>query len=157
MTKNILVLHKGPDWWVKISDFGISKRIGSTFPRTQVSTEPYMAPEVKGLFPMDDQPDGSTNESISSLAVDVWSVGAITFQVVCGRLAFPDGRQLFEYVVQGFSFPTVGPGNLDCADFIQNAMAASADQRPTCHQALAHPWLRIQLPESASSPVAPMR
>jgi serine/threonine protein kinase len=84
------VLKKGPDWWVKISDFGVSKRIESTALWTQIGTEPYVAPEVKGIFPINNGADA--NAGNVTLAVDIWSVGVIAFRMVTGRLPFPDSR-----------------------------------------------------------------
>ena len=140
------MLKKGPDWWIKISDFGISKRIESTALRTHIGTEPYMAPEIKGIFPMDDGADADTDTF--TLAVDIWSVGVIAFRMVTGRLPFPDPRQLFNYVVKCSSFPAMGLEPADCADFVQKTMAASPHLRPTSQQALEHQWLMTRLSES---------
>lgn len=66
--KNILVLHKGPEWWVKVADFGISNRVGATALRTHVGTEAYLAPEVRGFMAA-----GSDAEDTFSFAVDIWA------------------------------------------------------------------------------------
>jgi len=63
---------------VKICDFGLSKFIGPT----QTSTDPfgtisYVAPEVLLAKPHGKQ-------------VDVWSLGIITFLLLCGFLPFDD-------------------------------------------------------------------
>uniref|UniRef100_A0A8H7N300 mitogen-activated protein kinase n=1 Tax=Bionectria ochroleuca TaxID=29856 RepID=A0A8H7N300_BIOOC len=49
---NILVFESSPDWWVKISDFGISKRAEEevTAFHTLVGTRGYLAPEILGFF-----------------------------------------------------------------------------------------------------------
>ncbi|KAL9024368.1 MAG: hypothetical protein Q9196_006568 [Gyalolechia fulgens] len=59
---NILVVEKGPKWWIKIADFGISKRAteGLTALRTQTGTPAFAAPEVLGLGDLDDTNDGET-------------------------------------------------------------------------------------------------
>ena len=52
ITQNVLVVHTGPDyWWVKIADFGISKRVidGHTALRTQMGTPAFQAPEILGF------------------------------------------------------------------------------------------------------------
>lgn len=59
---NILVLYKSPAWWVKLGDFGISKRIEGTFGTMtlDIGTCGFMAPEVLGLYCddyFDDEPD----------------------------------------------------------------------------------------------------
>jgi serine/threonine protein kinase len=81
--QNILVLHPTPNWWVKISDFGISKKVEGTALRTAIGTESYLAPEVRGFIADDDNADGTF-----SLAVDVWAVGAIVFRMIAGQLPF---------------------------------------------------------------------
>ena len=129
------MLHKGPGWWVKIADFGISKRIEATALQTRIGTEAYLAPEVKGIYTADSKPE---DEETFSLAVDIWSVGAIAFQMVTGRPAFPNGRQLFDYVVREaqFPFPAEKSVSSEYISFIQMTMAVSP---PTSRQALRHP------------------
>jgi serine/threonine protein kinase len=75
MSQNLLVFHHGPQWHVKIVDFGLSKRIvaDATSFRTQAGTMGFMAPEVLGLGP--DEDDSSDEESQSyTNAVDIWAV-----------------------------------------------------------------------------------
>ncbi|KAG7413795.1 Serine/threonine-protein kinase RAD53 [Fusarium oxysporum f. sp. rapae] len=68
--KNILVYHLGPHWFVKIGDFGISKRAEATALRAVISTEGYVAPEVKGFIP--DQSSSSSSDTFSyTFAVDM--------------------------------------------------------------------------------------
>ncbi|KAI4159177.1 MAG: hypothetical protein LQ342_006824 [Letrouitia transgressa] len=75
---NILVVREGPDWWVKIADFGISKRAteGLTALRTITGTPAFTAPEV---FPFFRTADASNNSYTN--AVDVWSLGVIAFLI----------------------------------------------------------------------------
>jgi serine/threonine protein kinase len=79
-----LVESNSPEWLVKITDFGISKRAldGETDFRTNVGTSGYVAPEVIGCFSED-------NQNISySVAVDIWAIGIIAFQLLLKRLPF---------------------------------------------------------------------
>ncbi|KAL8669334.1 MAG: hypothetical protein Q9168_006070 [Polycauliona sp. 1 TL-2023] len=79
------------DWWVKIADFGISKRAsdGLTELRTKIGTPAFAAPEVLGFCPLDeDSSDAYTN------AVDVWSLGVIAFFILTGELIFEEPRRL---------------------------------------------------------------
>jgi len=135
------VLRSGPDWWVKIADFGISKRTEASALRTVVGTEAYLAPEVRGIYTMDAKPEDA---DVYSLAVDMWSVGAIAFQMLAGRSPFPDGLSLFHYVVSSSPFPMDGAIGTECADFVRKTMAASPRHRPTAGDALAHPWVAGQ-------------
>jgi serine/threonine protein kinase len=142
-SKNILVLHSGPEWWVKIADFGITKRIDGTALRTVIGTEAYLAPEVRGIYAADCTED---DENTFSLAVDIWAVGAITFRMVASRLPFPPGRKLFDYVVGGQPFPIEKSMSPDCANFVVETMAASPRHRPTPKEALSYPWIQKQEP-----------
>lgn len=142
------MLHKAPEWWIKIADFGITKRIGSTALRTRIGTEAYLAPEVRGIYTADSKKD---DEDTFSFAVDIWAVGAIVFRMVTGRLAFSDGRQLFNYVVYGSPFPIEESMSPECTTFVIETMAASPRHRPTSQQALSYLWIQIQEPIINSS------
>ncbi|SPO01933.1 uncharacterized protein DNG_04606 [Cephalotrichum gorgonifer] len=76
--KNILVQTPGPHWWIKIGDFGISKRIrDSSGLKTAIGTEDYMAPEVKGIFPK-----AVMGAPSYTVAVDIWAVGLIAWRMI---------------------------------------------------------------------------
>ncbi|MCJ1269155.1 hypothetical protein MMC22_009044 [Lobaria immixta] len=99
---NILVKHKGPDWWVKIADFGISKRAteGLTALRTRGGTPAFTAPEAHDFFQSDDRlNDPYTN------AVDIWSLGVITFLILTGVTLFKEVRSLRLYAAGRDKFP----------------------------------------------------
>lgn len=53
MLQNILVVHGPPEWWVKLADFGLSKRLTElTAYRTKGGTLSYMAPEILDYLDM---------------------------------------------------------------------------------------------------------
>ncbi|KAL8855550.1 MAG: hypothetical protein Q9178_007819, partial [Gyalolechia marmorata] len=99
---NILVVEKGPKWWIKIADFGISKRAteGLTALRTQTGTPAFAAPEVLGLGDLDD-----TNDGTYTHAVDIWSTGVITFLILTGETFFRNPTQLRQYTRGRLDFP----------------------------------------------------
>ncbi|VUC36684.1 unnamed protein product [Clonostachys rosea] len=138
---NILVQHAGPNWWVKISDFGTSKQIETTALRTIVGTETYQAPEVRGIFTPADMAENS--ERLFSLAVDLWAVGAIAFRMATGGMLFSTPRELYSYVVLGTAFPFEKSLSADCNAFISSTMHASPKQRPHASEALAHSWFSL--------------
>ncbi|RSM14886.1 hypothetical protein CEP52_001103 [Fusarium oligoseptatum] len=159
--KNILVQHKGPNWWVKLSDFGCSKQSESTSLRTIIGTEPYLAPELQNIFaPWDredlegeDDPD-SPEAPGYSLAVDMWALGAITFRIITGRVPFPSpvGRKLSRYVAHGGSFPPDELLSSECMSFIVSAMSRSPRDRPSAAKALRDPWILYRCaPENVGS------
>ncbi|KAF3479608.1 uncharacterized protein GIQ15_06584 [Arthroderma uncinatum] len=68
--ENIFVVSKGPRWWVKIGDFGLSKRVEeSTALKTRIGTFHYMAPEMRRHSGRRVGNPGYTS------AVDMWSLG----------------------------------------------------------------------------------
>ncbi|CAH0004410.1 unnamed protein product [Clonostachys byssicola] len=133
--------HAGPNWWVKISDFGTTKQIETTVLRTGVGTETYQAPEVRGIFTPADMADNT--ERLFPLAVDIWAVGAIAFRMATGRTPFGAPRDLYAYVVQGSAFPFEESLSAECNAFVSSAMHASPKQRPSAAKALSHPWLNL--------------
>jgi serine/threonine protein kinase len=141
---NILVFSPGPSWWVKIGDFGISKRLeGSTVRTAQIGTRGFIAPEVLGLF-CPNEFRGTANFSYT-MGVDVWAVGEIVFRMISTRPTFPELGELVQYVIQGGQFP-VGPletagSSAICCDFVQKMMTASPKNRMLTESALKHPWI----------------
>ncbi|KPM38063.1 hypothetical protein AK830_g8503 [Neonectria ditissima] len=152
---NILVHRPGPDWWVKIGDFGISKRADpeNTALRTLIGTEGYLAPEVIGfVFNQDSSP---TDPFSYTFAVDMWALGEIMFRLIAHRPAFVDRQDLFNCVVHGHPFPTstlqANDASEDCCDFIMKCMAAQPGKRLTAHEATEHVWVQTSRPSSRAS------
>ncbi|KAH8737297.1 kinase-like domain-containing protein [Ilyonectria robusta] len=156
---NILVHKPGPDWWVKIGDFGISKRSeeDNTALRTTIGTDGYMAPELKGLIYS--QGSSESNEFSYTFAVDMWALGELTFRMATRRPAFPDPNDLVNYVLRGQPFPlpaleVIGASS-DCCDFINKSMIADPGNRLTASEACRHPWLQLSRPSSRASSASP--
>ena len=146
------MLHQKPEWWVKIADFGITKRIDGTALRTVIGTEAYLAPEVRGIYTADSEEE---DENSFSFAVDIWAVGSMTVRMITGKLAFQTPRKLFDYVVGGQPFPVNQAMGPECADFVMKTMAASSHRRPTSQEALSFPWIRIEMPDSKDLTLRP--
>ncbi|KAH7370415.1 kinase-like domain-containing protein, partial [Rhexocercosporidium sp. MPI-PUGE-AT-0058] len=145
---NVLVLQPAPEWWVKIADFGISKRAveGSTGLRTQVGTRGYLAPEVIGIYPVSDiNTSGSADISYTS-AVDMWALGEICFRMITNNQpAFSFPQDLFKYVTHGSEFP-VSPllaahASHDSIEFIKITMDPSPTKRLSARDASSYPWI----------------
>ncbi|KAH6876349.1 kinase-like domain-containing protein [Thelonectria olida] len=155
---NILVRSPRPDWWVKISDFGITKRAeaGSAL-RSVVGTRGYLAPELLGFCPISEQrPSAHDRARLSyTTAVDIWALGEITVRMLAGRSAFRDAHDLFDYVVRENPFPrqTLEDKEISdvCYDFLENTMAPSPSRRLRASDALSHPWLEPLRPSSRAS------
>lgn len=138
----MLVVCKGPDWWVKIADFGISKRAteGLTVLHTQTGTPAFAAPEVLGYF----QPNGTSNDSYTN-AVDIWSLGVIVFLILTSKALFNDQRRLGQYVAGSFPFPLnvllANKVSSQGCDFVRSLLASKSEDRPTVKECLHSPWL----------------
>jgi WD40 repeat protein len=100
--------------------------------------------------------DAKTNDlGAFSLAVDIWSVGAVAFKMVTSRLPFSEPGQLFNYVVHQTPFPIEELMTANCAKFIADAMAPSPRRRPTSRAALSYDWLQRQDQTTTQEYVAP--
>jgi serine/threonine protein kinase len=133
-SKNILVSEPGPDWHVKVADFGLARHVDGTAPGTyNTGTHGYMAPE---LF--------NSSEDYTS-AIDVWALGAVSF---CMRTGFPPFQtpfHVFEYQRDQTKFPVraLGASSGFCMNFVLGTMAERPERRLTVEQALAHDWLVV--------------
>ncbi|KAL8746946.1 MAG: hypothetical protein Q9190_001108 [Brigantiaea leucoxantha] len=139
---NILVVCEGPDWWVKIADFGISKRAteGLTALRTITGTPAFTAPEVfPHLGTVDTRNNSYTN------AVDMWSLGVITFLILTSETLFKDPSRLGQYITGGFTLPLdtllAKKVSEQGYNFVRSLMALKPEDRPRAKECLRHPWL----------------
>ncbi len=94
----------------------------------------YAAPEVIGC------------DKEFGLAVDMWSVGVILFQLLCGRLPFEDlsKRALKEKIAIGkyeFSGTEWNDVSRGAKQFISTLLHPDPQVRMTVGEALAHPWM----------------
>ncbi len=160
-TKNLLVVEKPPekDWWVKISDFGISKRSTDgrqAYSTVNIGTQEYMAPEVR-LF----RPRNKGDKASYTVAADIWSLGAICVRLITAGPAF-DLRGLLEYYDHGETF---GPDDALASHgtsqegriFIQTIMARDPKLRPLAQEAIKHAWMTLnKRPLSPGVPLEPV-
>lgn len=84
--ENVMLDAQG---YLKLIDFGIAKKMpqGENRTFTLIGTPHYMAPEV-------------ARGSGYGTEVDLWSLGVIFFELVCGRLPFGDSEERPEAVVR---------------------------------------------------------
>ncbi|KAK5654581.1 hypothetical protein OQA88_7210 [Cercophora sp. LCS_1] len=148
---NIMVVEEGPDWWVKIADFGISKRrheLTTSLQTQQLGTFAFAAPEAAGVS--DDEPG-----SAHATALDMWSLGAVAFRMMTNVGAFPNLKELADYCSGRRGFPTArlkGRGISDHGQqFVESLMLLKPEKRPLVDQARQHPWIQVGgIPEAAS-------
>ncbi|XP_055317130.1 calcium/calmodulin-dependent protein kinase type 1 isoform X2 [Sitodiplosis mosellana] len=131
--ENLLYYSPDEESKIMISDFGLSKMEDSGIMATACGTPGYVAPEVLAQKPY-------------GKAVDVWSIGVISYILLCGYPPFYDENDanLFAQILKGefeFDSPYWDEISDSAKDFIQNLMCVNVDKRYTCKQALAHPWI----------------
>ncbi|KAM0340597.1 hypothetical protein ACHAPU_010434 [Fusarium lateritium] len=134
-------------WWVKLADFGISKRSNSNESMTTFSsgTFAYMAPELLG----NSQMSGSVTDSQMA---DLWAFGVTIFYLLTGVLPFQNRYVTTKYAEDsGNRFPN---GILDHSqvcqegqEFVREALRPKPEERFTAKTAMQHSWIRALLPE----------
>ncbi|KAK0710165.1 WD40-repeat-containing domain protein [Lasiosphaeria miniovina] len=138
---NILIKSQPPqkDWWVKLSDFGISKRIRAPteMQSTVKGTREYMAPEL--LFP-------KSGVQVNNQACDMWSLGEMAHRMLAATAAFPSLDALFHCMIRpdSWRFQELGQhGASDSAEsFICALMRPTPEHRLPSGKALEHEWIQ---------------
>ncbi|KFZ23289.1 hypothetical protein V502_02232 [Pseudogymnoascus sp. VKM F-4520 (FW-2644)] len=138
--QNVLVVHGPPQWWVKLADFGLSKRLTETTAyHTKSGTQSFMAPEIL------DYADTDTPSTEYTNAVDLWAVGCITYRLVTSIVPFPPGISLWKYCEDQSLFPfdpLFDSGiQSSCVKFIKGLLEPHPKERLSASQALAHTWV----------------
>lgn len=116
---------------VKITDFGLSAMTAKSM-KEPLGTMAYAAPEILQGRPYD-------------RAVDIWSLGVMSFVVLSGMLPFIGDceRTVAKAVVEGqYSFESQRwfHISLDARNFISLLLKLKAPDRPSAAAALSHPW-----------------
>jgi len=139
---NIMVVAKRP-WFVKIADFGISKRRledVTALHTLQRGTFGFAAPEVFGLGSSSD--DGSYTS-----AVDMWSLGAVVHGILTSAPPFRGLSDVVKYVTGATEFPVADLQKQNTSehgqDFITKLMACDPKDRPPAAIAASHAWMTM--------------
>ncbi|PTB47211.1 hypothetical protein M441DRAFT_127916 [Trichoderma asperellum CBS 433.97] len=138
---NTLVVTAGPEWFVKIADFGISKRRqpGVTTVRTkQIGTHGFTAPELLNF-------KSENTASSYTHSVDMWSLGAMAYLMLTNTVPFENLGDLYEYAYKSSSFPSNSLQKHHVSEegreFIMQLMSSKSGDRPTAPTAKSHGWL----------------
>ncbi|KAJ4408217.1 hypothetical protein N0V85_004265 [Neurospora sp. IMI 360204] len=133
---NILVDAPGPEWKVKLANFGIARNVAgltlSTLYTHYIGTYGYIAPEL--VF---ESPDAYT------AAADIWALGAVVFCMYTGAPPFEQPKHLLEYRAgtRGFPAEMLGLSTGLCINFILGTMHANPRQRLDMYETMEHEWL----------------
>lgn len=138
--ENLLYYNQDENAKIMISDFGLSKMADHGIMSTACGTPGYVAPEVLAQKPY-------------SKAVDCWSIGVITYILLCGYPPFFEDNEtrLFSKIMRAdyaFHAPFWDDISESAKDFIRKMMEKNPSKRFTTEQALRHPWI---IGETASS------
>ena len=137
--QNIFVVEEKPFFWVKIGDFGISKRTthDQTFLRTEIGTLDYLAPEVLGY--VEEERPRYTN------AVDLWALGCVVHRLLTLRPPFVKPAALARYCSDGtclqIEIMEHNVVSVEGIQIVKRLMMAQPSERLTTEAALSSPWL----------------
>ncbi|KAJ5849889.1 hypothetical protein N7455_009745 [Penicillium solitum] len=132
-------VKESPDyWWVKIGDFGISKRVsdGQAYLRTPIGTHGFIPPEIL-------ENDGSDLQYTAK--VDMWSLGVLIHYMITNTLPFDDKRKLRQYIrTSHFPWTKLASYSVskECHDFVtKGLLGTTAASRLSASDALQHQCL----------------
>ncbi|KAF8472259.1 Pkinase-domain-containing protein [Russula ochroleuca] len=133
--ENILYRTKDPSSDIVIADFGIAKHLDSNGEQltTLAGSFGYVAPEI-------------LNNKGHGKPVDLWSIGIITYMLLCGYTPFrsDDMKELVRQTTEArINFHDRYWKNVsdEAKDFIRALLNPDPVHRLTAEQALARPWL----------------
>jgi calcium/calmodulin-dependent protein kinase I len=140
--ENLLYYDDAEDSKVMVADFGLSEWLWEIQDGSPICGTPgYMAPEV-------------IRDKRVTPAADVWSIGVITYILLAGYPPFvSSGRNNAEDEDQDAICRLITKGryefhahswshiSAEAKDFISRVMCVDPSERPSCVEALEHPWL----------------
>ncbi|XP_053423048.1 calcium/calmodulin-dependent protein kinase type IV isoform X1 [Nycticebus coucang] len=133
--ENLLYATPAPDAALKIADFGLSKIVEhQVLMKTVCGTPGYCAPEI-------------LRGCAYGPEVDMWSVGIITYILLCGFEPFYDERGdqfMFRRILNCeyyFISPWWDEVSLNAKDLVRKLIVLDPKKRLTTFQALQHPWV----------------
>jgi len=133
--ENLLCSGEGNTMTIKIADFGLSKVFANGQQlETSCGTPDYAAPEVL------------TGEQAYDKSVDLWSVGVVTYVLLCGYPPFYANSQtlLFEKIIHAeYDFPEPEWTYISdtAKNFIKSLLVLDPKKRLTTEECLEHPFL----------------
>uniref|UniRef100_A0A8D0B490 Calcium/calmodulin-dependent protein kinase type IV n=1 Tax=Salvator merianae TaxID=96440 RepID=A0A8D0B490_SALMN len=133
--ENLLYATPAPDAPLKIADFGLSKIVADQVTmKTVCGTPGYCAPEI-------------LRGCAYGPEVDMWSLGIITYILLCGFEPFYDERgdqYMFKRILNceyDFVSPWWDDVSLNAKDLVKKLIVLDPKKRLTTFQALQHPWV----------------
>ncbi|KDO20508.1 CAMK protein kinase [Saprolegnia parasitica CBS 223.65] len=153
--ETIVLTKPDDDTWLVLTRFGRphGRALEYVLLRTyqRWTNRRYVAPE--SLFRVV-QSVGDA-KSFEEAPVDIWSIGVITYVLLCGYLPFHGANQfhLFKAIKRGkvlFDAPYWSTISTNATSFISAALVVDPAKRATIGDLLAHPWMRAsQVPTTS--------
>lgn len=126
---------------LKLLDFGLASQKNFNHLHEKVGTDLFMAPEIH------------EDKTYCGTEVDLFSLGVIVFQIVCGKSPFlaaaTETDLYYSQFVTGqtsnfFDLHTVQHLSSEFKDLISRLLAYDASQRPSIEELRSHPWLHTK-------------
>ncbi|KAG2380891.1 Serine/threonine-protein kinase [Vigna angularis] len=144
--QNLLLSQNDEKAVLKIADFGFARSLQPRgLAETLCGSPLYMAPEIMQLQKYDAK-------------ADLWSVGAILFQLVTGRTPFTGNNQiqLLQNILKSteLQFPSDCPSlSFECKDLCQKLLRRNPVERLTFEEFFNHPFLSQKQREQDDEPL----
>ncbi|TRM62454.1 ste11-like protein [Schizophyllum amplum] len=144
---NILVDNKGG---VKISDFGISKKVEDTLSNSNRMHRPSLQGSVFWMAPEVVKQSGHTKKA------DIWSMGCLIVEMLTGEHPWAQLTQMQAIFKIGSSAKPSIPTDIsaEAEEFLQRAFELDHEARPSAAECLQHLWLLTTKSTSALAKAA---
>jgi len=144
--ENIVFCSKSPeDWTVKLIDWGLAHHFTGSTMTAAAGSLAYAAPEVID----------SDGHSGYTQACDLWSIGVVAYVMLSGKPPFWGSReqqlarsQKENYPFSAAPWDTMRP---KANNFVHSLLKAIPAKRLTIGEAVAHPWLSEEEPETSEN------
>lgn len=148
--QNLLLSTNEDNSTLKIADFGFARSLPTRgLAETLCGSPLYMAPEIMQLHKYDAK-------------ADLWSVGAILFQLVTGRTPFTGNNQiqLLQNIMKSTELqfpPDVKDMSPECIDLCRKLLRQNPVERLTFEEFFTHPFFTQTKPDELSRDRRPRR
>ena len=123
---------------IKIADLGFSKNIeASNITATVLGTPINMSPDIVNNYVSDETKSYNTS-------VDLWSLGAITYELLTGKQAFSGSQfqEVFKQIMEGkYTLPSSMVVSVEIISFINGLLQFYPEKRLNWEQIKTHPFL----------------
>ena len=134
--ENIIMTDNSDNADIRLLDFGLSKILGPTEKCSEpFGTISYVAPEV-------------LKQKYYGREVDIWSIGIITYLLLCGCLPFDDEKSEKEIIRQTIEDPVPYYPKLwkklseEAKSFVEGCLKKNPQERMNIKEALQHEWIK---------------